>query len=85
MLNCGRRRRLGVAGREPGQRQRKGDEVTDWGCSSVGRAIALQAIGHRFDSVHLHQTGVEREEEFPVDRDIDVVLRMYGVGDIRTE
>ena len=45
----------------------------------------MQAIGHRFDSVHLHQTGVEREEEFPVDRDIDVVLRMYGVGDIRTE
>ena len=24
------------------------------GCSSVGRAIALQAIGHRFDPVHLH-------------------------------
>ena len=26
-----------------------------WGCSSVGRAPALQAGGHRFDSVHLHQ------------------------------
>ena len=25
-----------------------------WGCSSVGRAPALQAGGHRFDSVHLH-------------------------------
>jgi hypothetical protein len=25
------------------------------GCSSVGRAPALQAGGHRFDSVHLHQ------------------------------
>ena len=24
------------------------------GCSSVGRAPALQAGGHRFDSVHLH-------------------------------
>ena len=26
-----------------------------WGCSSVGRAPALQAGGHRFDPVHLHQ------------------------------
>jgi hypothetical protein len=26
----------------------------NWGCSSVGRAPALQAGGHRFDSVHLH-------------------------------
>ncbi len=25
------------------------------GCSSVGRAPALHAGGHRFDSVHLHQ------------------------------
>src|SRR5271163_566729 len=28
-----------------------------WGCSSVGRAPALQAGGHRFDPVHLHQCG----------------------------
>ena len=27
------------------------------GCSSVGRAPALQAGGRRFDSVHLHQLG----------------------------
>ena len=26
-----------------------------WGCSSVGRAPALQAGGHGFDSHHLHQ------------------------------
>jgi len=26
------------------------------GCSSVGRASALQAEGQRFDSAHLHQT-----------------------------
>ena len=26
-----------------------------WGCSSAGRAPALQAGGHRFDPVHLHQ------------------------------
>ena len=27
---------------------------TKWGCSSVGRAPALHAGGHRFDPVHLH-------------------------------
>ena len=26
-----------------------------WGCSSVGRAPALQAGGQEFDSPHLHQ------------------------------
>ena len=26
-----------------------------WGCSSVGRAPALQAGGHGFESHHLHQ------------------------------
>ena len=29
---------------------------TIWGCSSVGRAVALHASGRRFDSCHLHQT-----------------------------
>ena len=29
------------------------------GCSSDGRAPALHAGGHRFDSVHLHQERVE--------------------------
>ncbi len=28
--------------------------VRDWGCSSVGRAPALQAGGQRFDPVQLH-------------------------------
>ena len=27
-----------------------------WGCSSVGRASALQAGGQEFDSPHLHQS-----------------------------
>ena len=27
-----------------------------WGCSSVGRAPALQAGGHGFESHHLHQS-----------------------------
>ena len=26
-----------------------------WGCSSSGRAVALQAIGSKFDPCHLHQ------------------------------
>jgi hypothetical protein len=26
-----------------------------WGCSSAGRAAALQAVGRRFDSAQLHQ------------------------------
>jgi hypothetical protein len=30
----------------------------DWGCSSIGRAPALQAGGRRFDSVHLHHLHV---------------------------
>ena len=29
--------------------------ITIWGCSSAGRAPALQAGGHGFDSHHLHQ------------------------------
>ena len=33
------------------------DEELDkiWGCSSAGRAPALQAGGQEFDSPHLHQ------------------------------
>src|SRR6185436_1811595 len=31
------------------------DPPDTWGCSSAGRAPALQAGGHRFDPVHLHQ------------------------------
>ena len=28
--------------------------ITQWGCSSVGRAPALQAGGQEFESLHLH-------------------------------
>ena len=31
-----------------------------WGCSSVGRAPALQAGGQEFESLHLHQSGKKR-------------------------
>ena len=30
------------------------DLLNKWGCSSVGRAPALQAGGHEFESHHLH-------------------------------
>ena len=33
-----------------------------WGCSSVGRAPALQAGGHGFESHHLHP-GNRKEED----------------------
>src|SRR5262245_8191552 len=29
--------------------------ISSWGCSSVGRAVALQAIGQEFESPQLHQ------------------------------
>ena len=32
----------------------------DWGCSSAGRAPALQAGGQRFDPAQLHQFASER-------------------------
>lgn len=33
-----------------------GGTPAQWGISSAGRAVALQAKGHRFDPVILHQT-----------------------------
>ena len=33
--------------------------VPTWGCSSAGRAPALQAGGQEFDSPHLHQGRTE--------------------------
>ena len=32
-----------------------------WGCSSVGRAPALQAGGHEFESHHLHEGNEPRQ------------------------
>ena len=43
---------------------RKAKEKTErtlrWGCSSVGRAPALQAGGHGFESHHLHRSCKQR-------------------------
>ena len=48
-----RRRAAESTGREPGRATKHGEAKR--GCSSVGRAPALQAGGHRFDPVQLHQ------------------------------
>ena len=38
-----------------------------WGCSSAGRAAALQAVGSGFESCHLHQINVDvTEMEFNI-------------------
>ena len=37
-------------------------KVEIWGCSSAGRAPALQAGGQEFDPPHLHQRASEDEE-----------------------
>ena len=40
-----------------------------WGCSSAGRAPALQAGGHRFEPVHLHQScGRQSRKQLGVER-----------------
>ena len=38
---------------------RSRSDLHKWGCSSVGRAPALQAGGHEFESHHLHE-GIEK-------------------------
>ena len=40
----------------PANRESEIANQTGWGCSSVGRAVALQAIGQEFDSPQLHQS-----------------------------
>ena len=44
------------------------DARLKWGCSSVGRAPALQAGGHEFESRYLHLVKLQAEktaEELP--------------------
>ena len=49
-----------------------------WGCSSVGRAVALQAIGRRFDPCLLHQkTRVNRRYDGCV---ITVTITVRCIG-----
>ena len=39
----------------PRKAKEKTERTLRWGCSSAGRAPALQAGGHGFESHHLHQ------------------------------
>ena len=48
------------------------------GCSSVGRAPALHAGGHRFDSVHLHQNRFCRSDSLCREMSILVGNRSRG-------
>ena len=43
-------------------------ETRTWGCSSAGRAPALQAGGQEFDPPHLHHRASEDEETTTVAR-----------------
>ena len=51
---------------------RKAKEKTErtlrWGCSSAGRAPALQAGGHGFESHHLHQSVKKNKSRKPVEQ-----------------
>ena len=40
---------------KPEKTEKSETHLTKWGCSSAGRAPALQAGGHGFESHHLHQ------------------------------
>ena len=59
-----------------------------WGCSSVGRAPALQAGGHEFESHHLHVGRKKREQRYDQDQAIALArksLRLRGSeGVLRT-
>ena len=45
-------------------------KVEIWGCSSAGRAPALQAGGQEFDPPHLHHRASEDEETTTVARNL---------------
>ena len=40
-----------------------GAKTGTWGCSSVGRAPALQAGGQEFEPLHLHRNYVPKQED----------------------
>ena len=51
-----------------------------WGCSSAGRAPALQAGGHRFEPVHLHQR-FETADKTRTERSESRELYTRGTGE----
>ena len=50
-----------------------------WGCSSVGRAPALQAGGRQFESDQLHQNS-ERGNKIPFFKKNRIQIRQKGVN-----
>ena len=53
-----------------------------WGCSSVGRAPALQAGGHGFESHHLHQAILWIAMKFLL-RKREIRKRMKSAGQMK--
>ena len=51
------------SGARHGQERRRRQKTQARGCSSAGRALALQARGHRFDPGQLHQLSCESIEK----------------------
>ena len=45
----------------PRKAKEKTERTLRWGCSSAGRAPALQAGGQGFDSPHLHQSASRQQ------------------------
>ena len=68
------------------KRKAETPHLTSRGCSSAGRAPALQAGGQEFDSPHLHQgcenssngRGSEREDLWPRDGLIAQLVRAHA-------
>jgi hypothetical protein len=67
-----------IAAREPKMHQGKQQECrSERGCSSVGRAPALQAGGRRFDPVQLHHLGRRRPESANPAQSAEVNVKVY--------
>ena len=52
-------------------------KYTKWGCSSVGRAPALQAGGQEFESLHLHSVRNIKLCNWPEPKAFDINVDWY--------
>ena len=60
-------------------------DLWDGGCSSAGRAPALQAGGHRFEPVHLHQKALNHIKHKSLSTELSLEItrtRLQGVRSI---
>ena len=65
----------------PRKAKEKTERTLRWGCSSAGRAPALQAGGHGFESHHLHQVRrTDKEKESRRKRKRPRGLRAHSSG-----